>query len=59
MTDQEKLILEGTDPTYLTKDQIGGLSRYQISGLSAWAYLYHSVYQRCLSRVLGHLRSLQ
>jgi hypothetical protein len=33
-TPEQLLIIEGTDPTYLTKDQIGGLSRYQIGWLS-------------------------
>ncbi len=34
MTKKEALVIEGTDPRYVTKDQIGGLSQDQISGLS-------------------------
>ena len=34
MTKQELLVLQGTDPCYLTGDQLSGLTRDQLSGLT-------------------------
>ena len=35
-TDEEVLVIQGTDPRYITKEQIGWLSQEQIGELSRW-----------------------